>query len=103
MNYDREEYMRRQDADHAMIAMRTPLPPRRAHRPATVSVSAVCRRIEQQEIAPCIKQRLYLEIAELASAMSTGTAKTPEAAEGRSPASATGAAGDAQPLPEQSA
>ncbi|RYG88643.1 MAG: hypothetical protein EON59_03850 [Alphaproteobacteria bacterium] len=83
MNYDREEYMRRQDAEIAMIRMRDQsrhLPPKqqdwqviaeqywnelsevRLERRHLIHVETAARIIEAAEIAPIIKQRLIAAI-----------------------------------------
>lgn len=89
MTYEREEYMRRQEAEHDMIRMRTPITRRRIQadpfgcpyfgtpKPCplctckrqkdrhVVDSESVARIIERAEIAPIIKQRLIAEIAGL--------------------------------------
>lgn len=92
MTYERDEYMRRQEAEHDMIRMRErpALRPRQQdwkvvaenaqrrldamfrEQRSMVSAETVARLIEHQEIAPIIKQRLIAEIAAL-------TADKPEA------------------------
>lgn len=102
MTYERDEYMRRQEAEHAMIRMREPARPpwfnplvRSAARAkgwrTKLDPELVCRIIERAEIAPIIKQRLISEVLE-ASAIearraATGTGAVHESAvtEGQTP------------------
>lgn len=77
MTYERNDYMRRQEAEHDLLRMRTPPPwfnplmsRFRAVRPSArryVDSEAVARMIEAAEIAPIIKQRLIDGIIDLES------------------------------------